>query len=360
MFSIKPEYQEKIKTWYKKKNKVFIISGFAGCGKTTLARQIPELLKIKSFAFLAPTGKASLLLGKGKTIHSYLYDVYKDEHNDLQFRRKDRSEFSEQLLLVDEISMVNEELFNDLVSLNIPIIGLGDSNQLPPVTGENNILDNPDIFLTEVFRNDSGILELATDIRLNKKLKRTYTDVQFTTKLLLDDLKMKDFIDMNTAVICKFNKTRQKINGFVRQYYLKYKNILEIGDKLIVIRNNKATGLMNGSVITVESIASINTDKMIAQILVKDQLGTKHDLFVDLLEITNRSDEDKKRILSKTEKQELHYIDYAYAITCHKAQGSEYDNVYIVNEGKSFDNHDKWFYTAVTRAKKKVKVYRNI
>lgn len=348
------EYFEKVWQWYSKEPfRVFIISGYAGCGKTTLARKIPEQLNIVNYKMLAPTGKAATVLGNAQTIHSYLYNAKKDERTgELHFYRKDPSQFHEMLLIVDEISMVNKELMQDLRSLNIPIIGLGDPAQLPPVNGTNDILLKPDIFLTKVYRNDGGLLELATDIRNGKKLKREYDSVQFRRNSIMRDLHL---LSNDSIIICRYNKTRNELNAKIREKVKQFKEPIEVGDKLIVLNNSRTTGLMNGSIVQVLNIDYVNLDYDFAIIDIKNDIGVIQKVKVNLNVILGTP----SKLRQSRYDDSILSVDYAYAITCHKSQGSEFKEVFVIVEGEQYDDFQQWYYTAVTRARSKLYIYKN-
>ena len=348
------EYFEKVWRWYSEEPfRVFIISGYAGCGKTTLARKIPEQLNIVNYKMLAPTGKAATVLGNAQTIHSYLYNAKKDERTgELHFYRKDPSQFNEMLLIVDEISMVNKELMQDLRSLNIPIIGLGDPAQLPPVNGTNDILLKPDIFLTKVYRNDGGLLELATDIRNGKKLKREYDSVQFRRNSIMRDLHL---LSDDSIIICRYNKTRNELNAKIREKVKQFKEPIEVGDKLIVLNNSRTTGLMNGSIVQVLNIDYVNLDYDFAIIDIKNDIGVIQKVKVNLNVILGTP----SKLRQSRYDDSILSVDYAYAITCHKSQGSEFKEVFVIVEGEQYDDFQQWYYTAVTRARSKLYIYKN-
>lgn len=348
------EHFEKVREWYSKEPfRVFIISGYAGCGKTTLARKIPEQLNIVNYKMLAPTGKAATVLGNAQTIHSYLYNAKKDERTgELHFYRKDPSQFYEMLLIVDEISMVNKELMQDLRSLNIPIIGLGDPAQLPPVNGTNDILSKPDIFLTKVYRNDGGLLELATDIRNGNKLKREYDSVQFRRNSIIRDLHL---LSDDSIIICRYNKTRNELNAKIREKVKQFKEPIEVGDKLIVLNNSRTTGLMNGSIVQVLNVDYVNLDYNFAIIDIKNDIGVIQKVKVNLNVILGTP----SKLRQSRYDDSILSVDYAYAITCHKSQGSEFKEVFIVVEGEQYDDFQQWYYTAVTRARSKLYIYKN-
>ena len=348
------EYFEKVWRWYSEEPfRVFIISGYAGCGKTTLARKIPEQLNIVNYKMLAPTGKAATVLGNAQTIHSYLYNAKKDERTgELHFYRKDPSQFNEMLLIVDEISMVNKELMQDLRSLSIPIVGLGDPAQLPPVNGTNDILLKPDIFLTKVYRNDGGLLELATDIRNGKKLKREYDSVQFRRNSIIRDLHL---LSDDSIIICRYNKTRNELNAKIREKVKQFKEPIEVGDKLIVLNNSRTTGLMNGSIVQVLNIDYVNLDYDFAIIDIKNDIGVIQKVKVNLNVILGTP----SKLRQSRYDDSILSVDYAYAITCHKSQGSEFKEVFVIVEGEQYDDFQQWYYTAVTRARSKLYIYKN-
>lgn len=350
--------EEKVKYWYEnEKHRVFIISGFAGCGKTYTAKGIPEMLDLMMVSFLAPTGKAARVLhDSAQTIHSYLYMCEQDkETGELHFLKKPRHEFFDQLLIVDEISMVNDDLMDDLRALNIPIIGLGDSAQLKPVNGDNSILDKPDIFLTKVYRNGGGILELATDLRNGEDdLIKKYDSVYYRKAFYMDIKKY----DEDSIVICRFNSTRQKVNKMIRKQVYNYDSLLETGEKLMILNNDRDVGLFNGSIVELITILYLNTTEGIGEILVKRDDGFNIPIKVDVDILLGR-EAKPKRFRKKNENKEPYLdVDYAYAITCHKSQGSEYEKVFLINQGQYFDDHQNWLYTAATRAKKKLYIYK--
>lgn len=351
-YPIAEEHKAKIKKWWdKRKGEVFIISGYAGCGKTTLARQIPELLGVwdDDYQFLTPTGKAALVLGMGaKTIHSYRYKTIEDPLTGaLYFVPKDPSDFTEKLLIIDEISMVNEDILKDLRELEIPIIGLGDRAQLPPVSGNSRILNRPDIMLTTVHRNDGGLLQLATDIRRNIIPSGDYNNVEFREDILRDLRMVKN----DAIILTRFNKTRHIINRKYREVMRNYYDILHVGEQLIVLENKYSTSLRNGSIVTVTEIEWISKGKMLAGVTVRDEMGLEMKIMIGIAKLMEADSEYRYY------DQKVIPVDYGYAITCHKAQGSEWDEVFVIKEGYEYGDWSRWYYTAVTRARKKLYVY---
>lgn len=343
------EYFDKVKKWYEEEpERIFIISGYAGCGKTTLARQIPKEIEVDNYRMLAPTGKAATVLGDAQTIHSFIYNATKDKYTGKwTFWKKDKRDFIEELLIVDEISMVNKELLKDLISLDIPIIGLGDPAQLPPVKGTNDILMKPDIMLTKVYRNDGGLLELATDVRQGNPIKSAYNSVTFKYNNIRNDFSL---FSADSIIICRYNKTRRELNSFIRRQR-NYSQILNVGEKLIVLANNRESGLMNGSIIEISKIKDLSHHKEYALIEIINEYNDVQEIEIALDVLKGENFEYNKYNRS------LIPVDYAYAITCHKAQGSEFQDVFVIIEGTDYEDFSNWYYTAITRARKNLYIY---
>lgn len=361
------QINQTIKDWYaNRKDELLIISGWAGCGKTYVAKQIPDILGVQG-VFLTPTGKAAVVLhSRAMTIHSYRYQPTEDEDGNLKFIRKPKEECEGDLLIIDEISMVNKELLNDLISLGKPMIGLGDPAQLPPVKGTNDILDNPDIFLTKVWRNDGGILELSKDVRetgfyiLGKEYHNVRIRSIFNYQEEIKRLVTRD----DSIVLVKFNNTRRSLNRLVRKEVFNRHKPIEVGERLICLKNNKDFGIMNGMIFTLlaikKEIAWANAALVRASI---DGIGER-DLLLDLDIIKGKTTEvkqsyPKKIKLHRSDRQSVKCceVDYGYVITTHKSQGSEFKHVVVVNEGINIGDHQKWLYTAVTRARESLVIY---
>ena len=152
---------------------LFRLFGYAGVGKTTLARHVAEHASGKA-AFAAYTGKAALVLRSrgcagATTIHSLIYNAGEGKDGAPTFTlNKDGPASRASLIVIDECSMVDEELGRDLLSFGKPILVLGDPAQLPPVKGGGFFTEaEPDVMLTHIHRQaaDNAIIQLSQTIR---------------------------------------------------------------------------------------------------------------------------------------------------------------------------------------------------
>jgi exodeoxyribonuclease-5 len=184
---------------------VFRLFGYAGTGKTTLARHIADGVdgEVKYAAF---TGKAAAVMrGKGchgaTTIHSLIYRARESGEEIPSFDLYDEAPASKaDLIIIDECSMVDAELGRDLLSFGVPVLVLGDPAQLPPIqTGANAggffTEAEPDVMLTEVHRQaqDNPIVRLSMDIRAGEPLEPgRYGETEVVRKADLDPQRVLD------------------------------------------------------------------------------------------------------------------------------------------------------------------------
>lgn len=373
---------KKTKEWWNKPYKqVWEISGAAGTGKTTIVYHLIDEIGLAhdNVLFMAYVGKATLALARkgnfAQTIHSTIYDITEVVDLDsnghplliegrprthIEFIRKSHLPSNIKLLVVDEAVMVSEKIAMDIMSFNIPIIALGDTNQLDPVFGEPYFLKHPDVVLTEPMRQslDSPILYLANKAMNGEYIKKgKYGNCYVIDKeMITDDM----LIDADT-VICGRNITRNKINQYVRYDVLKYKHEHPaIGEKLICRQNNwklcigDNIFLINGMVGFMDNIymesynkgRSINIDFR-PDFLTDDSFKNIPMDYKHIVSPVESSDGKKRSFYNK--------FEYAYAISIHLSQGSEWDNVFIYNESYgTAEYRKKALYTAITRAKKQL------
>lgn len=335
----------------------FRLGGYAGTGKTTLIRSLlqnPGLKKTK-IAVVAPTGKASLVLrSKGihaTTIHALCYELIsaRPMKFELRFIPPDLD-----LIICDESSMVNQEIFDDLTSFNIPILWIGDPGQLSPVGDDPKIMHNRNVTLSKILRQaeDNPIIQFATQVRENKWIKKPSqgadSRVIIGPKRLLNSGQFK-FSSFDQIIVGR-NKTRRAINNQFRQKSGKVSKFPTPGEKLICLKNNLELGIVNGQILWVQ--ACLPNYGLVVRPDGEDPKEYEEIKAVrDDIELHYNPEhftcaDDAKPDLWGNKAQ----LDFGYAITAHKAQGSEFDRVLVLDEAFG-DDANRWRYTAITRAK---------
>jgi exodeoxyribonuclease-5 len=341
-----------------KKQKVFRVFGFAGVGKTTLATHFASNID-GLVCFAAFTGKAALVMRKNgcpdaRTIHSLIYKANVDkETGEVSYEINRESVLTEaSLLVIDECSMVDEELAKDLLSFGVPILVLGDPAQLPPVSGAGYFTEaKPDVMLTEIHRQskDNPIIYLATQVRNGIKLDiGEYGDSRVVEKISRGDALNAD------QIIVGRNITRSDINMKMRRL-LKYdSDTPQSLDKLICLKNDRKVGIFNGGMFTLNKVIQSKYKTNFYNMLVDSDDEERPPLLVKVHKSFFVDDVPKPdwKILKNSQE-----FDYGYAITCHKSQGSQWNNVLIHDESWCFrEQWDRWLYTGITRASEKVTI----
>lgn len=378
---------------FKDGEKYTIISGYAGTGKSTLVKFIinalPGINPDKDVIYTSFTGKATQVLSKKgnkntSTLHKLLFTSH--PRPDGTFVRIPVPSIDYKVVVVDEISMAPKSLMERLIKYNVYIIGLGDPFQLPPVdkNEDNHLLSNPHIFLDEIMRQaaESEIIQLTMKIRNKEPIpffKGKEVQVLRESELNTGMLQWADQILVAT------NATRVQINNEMRQMLGRGEKP-EDGDKVICCRNywdntaDNGSALINGTIGTIQN--SFSSFNKIPGFLCSDGKSKMIDVLCanfigDCGENYGGLTMDKKMILEgekaldwKTEYRlgkNIKYFNlvpmeftYAYAITTHKSQGSEWDKVLVIEERFPFneEEHARWLYTACTRASEKLVLVR--
>jgi ATP-dependent exoDNAse (exonuclease V) alpha subunit len=340
---------------------IFRLFGFAGTGKTTLARHIAEGVdgEVKFAAF---TGKAALMLkAKGcegaTTIHSMIYRSKSDEDGDPQFTINRNSDVAKAaLVIVDECSMVDEELGKDLLSFGTPLLVLGDPAQLPPVKGGGFFTEHePDVMLTEVHRQarDNPIVRLSMTIREGGRLEPgRYGDTRVTRRGEIGREEMAELVLAFDQVLVGRNKTRRDFNRRMRELMGRTDPLPVASDKIVCLRNDRNKGLLNGQTFIVKGVGKAKSGLVTMRVEPEDGTGMTAKVSV-LPDFFLGSEEQLPWAIRKQSDE----FDYGYALTVHKAQGSQWDKVVLFDESFAFREHrDRWLYTAVTRAADRVVV----
>lgn len=353
------EAKAKILAWLNmkadKKAKFFLITGEAGTGKTTL---ISDLLKTTGLRCIVATytGKAASVLRdkgvKADTIHSTIYTpVY--TKGKMTFKKKSSRAAKEtaDLIIIDEISMVGKDIFKDLQSLKLPILAFGDFRQLPPVSADSQAMKAEDASfrLTEVHRQalNSNILRYARSLidGTNYEPNPNSHDLSFIGY----DSVNRDLVLSHDIVICGMNATREHYNREIRKI-LGYTGVLQPGEKVIITRNIREIPLYNGEIFTVNKVLKTKKEGYIKFSLVEEDV----ELTVPIHMFTGEPCPPELK-----DKQINHQATYGYCITCHKAQGSTFHKVLVLDEADVFRNMSiNWLYTACSRAASKLTIVR--
>jgi exodeoxyribonuclease-5 len=403
-----------IKDWFTNRTaeqQVFRVFGYAGAGKTTITKHaIAELGLDSGVLYAAFTGKAALVMTRkgtpASTIHSLIYRVseatpaeiekIKNEIADLKAKlasmgtaerlfaesqlrslelrladiHRPRFVLNEQstlrdakLLVLDEVSMVGDDMARDLLAFGKPILVLGDPGQLPPVKGEGAFTQaEPDVMLTEIHRQagESAIIRLATLAREGKSISYGEHDA-FVWKMRRTDVAPEQML-RGGQVICGRNATRLQLNlamkraaGFDGVYPTGQ------GEKIICLKNRNDLGLVNGMFLDLTEVKDEDEISFTAVITTEDgqKIGgtngarERFRIYKGYFDDHVAPDPERDR-RDHWKKKTIIEAVWGWAITCHKAQGSQWENVIVFDDGlgRTAEDRARWLYTAITRAER--------
>lgn len=422
----------------RQEEKIFLLRGYAGTGKTSLiAAIVASLLELKyRVMLLAPTGRAAKVFSSyarypAFTIHKKIYRQKTTTDGegifDLGFNGG-----VDTLFFVDEASMISNAesegnfgsgcLLDDLVKYvyngkRNRLVFIGDAAQLPPIGLEISPALNKqeletlygiqvvDVHLTDIMRqvSESGILFNATQVRER---------IGGSTSLQLRILGFKDVFRISggelleeidtcygkygedeTIVICRSNKRANRFNEGIRRSILYREEDFCGGDRIMIVKNNyfwlvdgdKMDFIANGDMATVKRVGrriqlygfhflkvhlKIDgfEDEIVAWVILDTLMSDSPALTYEQVRALYRSIEkdyadisSKKKRFEQIRNNEYYnalQIKFAYAVTCHKAQGGQWDAVFIdqgyLNKDQMNDDYWRWLYTAITRAKERV------
>lgn len=371
-----PQQDEALKAvskWLKDgRQPVFRLFGYAGTGKTTLARHFAENVD-GDVLFAAFTGKAAQVLRSrgatnARTIHSLIYrprgeEEVEDEETGKtsiapMFSINRQSPLAKAaLIVIDECSMVDEQLGKDLMSFGTPILVLGDPGQLPPVSGGGFFTEQePDYLLTEIHRQarDNPIITLAMQVREGRELM--YGDYG-TAKVISKNEVTQDLVLGADQVLVGTNKTRRRYNKRLRELKGFNVDFPQAGDKLVCLRNDQVKGLLNGSLWQVMT-SSRETVKPGINLLIKPE-DDDMNRGAAKIKLLKAAFEDIETEIPWATRKRYDEFDFGYALTVHKAQGSQWNDVVLFDESWAFrDTRERWLYTAVTRAAETLTIVR--
>jgi exodeoxyribonuclease-5 len=407
----------RIVQWFRHETKhqqVARLFGYAGSGKSTITRHIIEALGLTisqgrswgGVQFAAFTGKAALVMTRkgtpASTIHSLIYRVSEATEEEIERVEKELAQLKAGLFLIgpgelafarsqitrlelrlahiheprfvlnsqslvrdcdlvvlDEVSMVGEEMANDLLAFGKPILVLGDPGQLPPIHGDGAFTNvAPDVMLDEIHRQagDSAILRLATMARQGLPIDNGAYD-EHVWKMPRRDVSPEQMLK-GGQVLCGSNATRRGLNkAMKRAAGFMHDLPTGSGEKIICLKNRHDLGLINGMFLSLSDVHQDARNEVSFSATVQTEDGQEiagrqhfwrgeYDDHIIFDRDRGRRDAQVRRTLVET--------SWGYAITVHKSQGSSWDNVILFDDGfgRTAIDRNRWLYTAITRAEK--------
>jgi len=373
-----------IGAWYRAKQAPFLtLGGYAGTGKTTLIAYLRQALRdhdeTASVAFCAYTGKAARVLDNRlkefkvmrrgdsvSTIHSLIYTTEPGPGDSVRWVRRDKLE--RDLIVVDEASMVDEAIWRDLLSFGVLVLAVGDHGQLPPVGSSFNLMERPQLRLERIFRQAQGspIIEVATLARMSGalpvreygpgvvKLDRGLSETGQLVQEALENWRP------DLLVLCGYNATRLKLNAAIRQMRDITSPEPQSGDVVVCLRNNRAKHLYNGMLGRIVSARPVRGDDGTNWYEAEIELeGEDYTYAGYILREQFGAPTTVRELPLAPDGERGDLWDFGYALTVHKAQGSQAPRVLVFEErfGKSSEEDwRRWLYTAVTRAERQLMV----
>jgi exodeoxyribonuclease-5 len=406
-----------IAEWYRhgrQKQQVFQLFGFAGTGKSTITRHAIDALglvskgndcrRIGGVLFAAFTGKAAhVMTRKGtpaSTIHDLIYRVSEANAAEIERVEKELAALLAELgsmspelrataelrirrlkvrlacihepvfllnhqslvrdadlIVLDEVSMVGRRMAIDLLSFGKPCLVLGDPGQLGSIRGPGGFIGaEPDVMLTEIHRQagDSAVLRLATMAR--QRLEIPHGDYgSLVRKVPRTSVDARQLLEAG-QVICGRNDTRLSLNAAMRRaagFAADYPT--GTGEKIICLRNRHDLGLLNGMFVGLADVRDEDPLAFSATMTTEDEKGISGRCQLYKGHYDDHHAFDRDRTLRDWRKRrDLVETTWGYAITCHKAQGSQWENVIVCDDGLGHTAEDRarWLYTAITRAER--------
>jgi exodeoxyribonuclease V len=421
-----------IKDWFLHRTaeqQVFRVFGYAGTGKTTITRHAIDELGLDTMTkdvdgiasasdgvlYAAFTGKAALVMTRkgtpASTIHSLIYRVSEATPEEIERVKKEIAEikaklpaldpavrlfeqsrlrsleirlddihqprfvFNEQsivrdaaLIVLDEVSMVGDDMARDLLAFGKPILVLGDPGQLPPIKGEGGFTKAaPDVMLTEIHRQagESAIIRLATMARQALPIPYGEHDAH-VWKMPRASVAPEQML-RGGQVICGRNATRIQLNIAMKRaagfdtVYPSGERCSGQPEKIICLKNRNDLGIVNGMFLELSDVRDENEISFSATIQTEDgdpvgptdSEAARYVIYKGHFDDHVVRDPNRERRDHWVRKGLIEAV-WGYAITCHKAQGSQWENVLVYDDGlgRTAEDRARWLYTAITRAER--------
>jgi len=393
-----------IDAWFQSDEQSLTMGGYAGTGKTTIISHLLKQWKKLDIAVCAFTGKAaSVLRSKGvhgaTTMHKLIYEPVdyckncmcvvntvkvpvdeaepKAKQGDLldevdlpppekegKFQKvcaKCNTEkylkvifvkvplIEADLVIVDEASMLSLRLVEDLEELARKILYVGDHGQLEPIGKDPGIMHSPQIRLEQIHRQAEGspIIQFAHFVRTNHHPRKwqgaAEAIVHRRPKASPQMLAECD------VVLCGYNKTRVAVNKAIRRHRGFSDELPEIGERVICLQNDSDLGLFNGLLLHVEGRRGQRWGSPKFDFV--DAVGNR---YLDMRIYPEQFNQEKK---PEHVRKGTGLFDFGYALTTHKAQGSEFNRVAVLEQIAGSWNPSRWRYTAATRAAQRLEYW---
>jgi len=355
------------------------VGGYAGTGKTTVLaefrKEMTKLSEATKIAFCSYTGKAARVLQQRLktqnalrlvdsvgTIHSLMYSPVEDEKTQEIIRWERRKEIKADLIVIDEASMVDENIWFDIQSYGIPIVAVGDHGQLPPVRGTFNLMQDPQVKLEKIHRQNEGnpIIMVSLMARTDGKIPiGKYGDK--VRKVDRHDPEAREQIgeilqsyNSETMLLCGYNTTRSDLNRYIRNQRGFESDAPKPRDRVICLRNNHTAQIYNGMLGTVESVDLRDDGNYFMQVNLD---GEDYPFRGDVLAAQFYAPASMNFTKDRSITRQFDLFDFGYALTVHKAQGSQARKVVLFEERfpkMTDDEWRRWLYTGVTRAEEEL------
>jgi exodeoxyribonuclease-5 len=300
--------------------------------------------------------------------------------------RRDKLDRDYKVIIIDESSMLSDDMLEDLKVYGAPILAVGDHGQLSPVNGVGTLMRDPDIRLEHVHRQavDNPIIKLAHTVRETGRLDTKLADgkhVVFDNKNKLNayvDKMYKGITEQRlfeVGMLCYTNDRRVSLNALAREAR-GFSGAPRTGDQVICLRNNRTKRVFNGmrALITSDVYRKVAPKdlpaheydpkdweppwKLFAQLDfvedgVKDEFSMCANQFNRKYTFKDYSELAECKIRVGTWEEAGGLFDFGYGLTVHKSQGSQFNEVLLIVDGPGrmgFDEYKRWLYTAITRA----------
>lgn len=408
----------------------FLLQGYAGTGKSTVLPFLVEATGVNphQIVFCSPTGKAAKVMTRkldaegihkpAITIHKAIYRpkmlqayqieaeletaqaLYKSavSRGDAAAIKELRNKISQleknldraydenapkfqldtqspiqfaHLIVVDECSMVDADMADDLRSFGVPILAIGDVGQLPPVSqaGPGFCIREPDANLTEIHRQalDNPIIWASMLVRQGKPIPFGTHDSGLLSVVDRESDMDPTFDLARDAQIIVGTHTRRwittrkfrKLMGFNKDRAPKRDELM------MIVKNSRTIGtLVNGTMaFMLDDVQDFEPGRVTYLANIEDDEGHHHTIRCLQANIEEHYlgkgvySAPKRDVFRAKQDQRVHELDFAYAITCHKSQGSQWDECIVHDESGTFrESADRWLYTAITRAAKRLTI----